>query len=101
MKLASVAVLGLEGCGPVATKITETLSPLPLLQLFLPLPQSPTETLNPTEIPTPVPPMIEVDGLKIPDPKASNPELFDLTSPKSPIVQFSNTFEVNPEEVGN
>jgi endo-1,4-beta-xylanase len=46
-------------------------------------------------------PIIEVDGLKIPDPKASNPEFFNLTSPDSPIFQFANAFGVKPEEVGN
>lgn len=50
--------------------------------------------------PTPSVPMIEVDGLQIPDPKASNPELFDVTNPDSPIVQFANAFEVKPEDVG-
>jgi endo-1,4-beta-xylanase len=45
--------------------------------------------------------MIEVDGVKVPDPKVSNPELFDLTSTDSPIVQFANAFGVKPEEVGN
>jgi endo-1,4-beta-xylanase len=65
----------------------------------------PTETPTPTVIETPSVPMIEVNGLKIPDPKVSNPELFDLTKHltknNSPIVQFANAFGVNPEEVGN
>lgn len=43
--------------------------------------------------------MIEVDGLLLPDPRATNPELFDLTSPDSPIVQFAHAFGVEPEDV--
>ena len=54
-----------------------------------------------TPEPTPSLPILEVDGLKIPDPKASNPEFFNLTSPDSPIVQFANAFGIKPEEVGN
>lgn len=46
-------------------------------------------------------PMIEVGGLQLQDPKVSNPELFNLTSPDSPIVQFANAFGVKPEEVGD
>ncbi|MCL5428645.1 MAG: endo-1,4-beta-xylanase [Chloroflexi bacterium] len=58
-----------------------------------------TPTLANTETPTPVP-TIEVDGLHLPDPKITNPELFDLTNPDSPIVQFANAFGIAPEEVG-
>lgn len=61
----------------------------------------PISTLLPTNIPSPNVPIIEIDGLKVPDPKASNPEFFDLTSLDSPIVQFANAFSVKPEEVGN
>lgn len=60
----------------------------------------PTNTPIPTSTATPIP-MIEIDGVKVPDPKISNPELFDLTSPDSPIVQFANAFGVKPEDVGN
>ncbi|MEK7597041.1 MAG: hypothetical protein AAB441_00155 [Patescibacteria group bacterium] len=56
----------------------------------------PTNTPEPTAIPVP---MIEVGGLQIPDPKASNPELFDVINPDSPIVQFANAFGIKPEEV--
>lgn len=59
-----------------------------------------TVILEPTRAASPVP-MLEVGGLQIPDPKASNPELFDLTKPDSPIVQFANAFGVKPEEVGS
>ncbi len=59
-----------------------------------------TVTLEPTRAASPVP-MLEVGGLKIPDPRASNPELFDITKPDSPIVQFANAFGIKPEKVGN
>lgn len=45
--------------------------------------------------------MIDVDGVKVPDPKVSNPELFDLKNPDSPVVQFANAFGIKPEEVGD
>ncbi|MBI5122631.1 hypothetical protein HZA75_02110 [Candidatus Roizmanbacteria bacterium] len=57
-------------------------------------------TLEPTRAASPVP-MIEVEGVQVPDPRASNPELFDLQNPDSPIVQFAKAFGVKPEEVGN
>jgi hypothetical protein len=54
---------------------------------------------SPTATPTPSVPMIDVDGIQVPDPKASNPELFDLKNPDSPIVQFANAFGIKPEDV--
>jgi hypothetical protein len=77
--------------------------------------KTPISTLLPSEIPTSttaeIPAsvvtdtsgglFIEVDGVKIPDPKISNPELFNLTSSDSPIVQLADAFGVQPEEVGN
>jgi endo-1,4-beta-xylanase len=62
----------------------------------------PTNTLIPASIepPTPSIPMIEMDGVKVPDPKFLNPEFFDLKNPDSPIVQFAMAFGVKPEEVG-
>ncbi len=59
----------------------------------------PTNTPIPTPTATPVP-TIDVDGIQIPDPKITNPELFDLKNPNSPIVQFANAFGVKPEDVG-
>jgi hypothetical protein len=54
-----------------------------------------------TQTATPTVPMIEVDGIKVSDPKVTTPELFDLKNPDSPIVQFANAFGVKPEEVGD
>jgi len=44
-------------------------------------------------------PMIEVDGIKLPDPKVTNPELFDIKNPDSPIVEFANAFSLKAEDV--
>lgn len=60
----------------------------------------PTNTPIPTATATHVP-MIEVDGIQVPDPKVINPELFDLGNPNSPIVQYANAFGVEPENVGD
>jgi endo-1,4-beta-xylanase len=61
--------------------------------------QTPAPTATRTPQPTATVPQIEVDGLQVPDPKVSNPELFDRKSSNSPIVQFADAFGVNPEEV--
>ena len=50
------------------------------------IPTTPTVGVTPSAIPsptitktaTPSVPMIEVGGLQVPDPKVSNPELFDI-----------------------
>ncbi|CAG1005310.1 hypothetical protein ANAEL_03315 [Anaerolineales bacterium] len=62
---------------------------------------APTNTPVPTvtQTPTSAIPMIDIDGVKVPDPKVTNPELFDLKNPDSPIVQFANAFGAKPEDV--
>ncbi len=60
----------------------------------------PTNTHIPTATATPIP-MIDVNGIQVPDPKVTNPDLFDLKNSESPIVQFANAFGIKPEEVGN
>lgn len=42
-------------------------------------------------------PLIEIDGTMIKDPTFSNPELFDVTDPKSPLSKFVNAFVVAQE----
>lgn len=49
-------------------------------------------------------PMIEVDGIKVPDPKVTNPELFDITKPDSPISKFVESMkqagiDINPQQI--
>lgn len=60
----------------------------------------PTNTSIPTstETPTPSVPMIEVDGLQIPDLKVSNPELLG-TTPDSSIAQYVNAMQTLGIEV--
>ena len=62
-----------------------------------PLPsQASLQTSTSTPLPTPTAtqgPMIEVGGIQVPDPKISNPELFDKFSTKSPIVQFCDALK--------
>lgn len=66
-----------------------------------------TPTIAPTSTPTPIPtlPPEQVGGLTgIPDPRYSNPELFDLSNPDAPIPKFINAMrmagvDVNANEV--
>ena len=51
-----------------------------------------TPTPKPTETPTPIP-TIEVNGLQLPDPHITNPELFDLQKQEAPIPQFANALK--------
>jgi GH35 family endo-1,4-beta-xylanase len=56
----------------------------------------PTSTLTvspPASTSTPIP-MIDMAGQSIPDPHFSNPELFDLQDPASPIPQFVNSMKM-------
>ncbi|WP_448543784.1 endo-1,4-beta-xylanase [Roseiflexus sp.] len=53
---------------------------------------TPTSTATPTATPTPIP-TIQVGNLSVPDPRVTNPELFDLKNPESPIPQFANALK--------
>jgi endo-1,4-beta-xylanase len=62
-----------------------------------------TPTSTPTQTPTSIP-TISVRGLIIPDPRATNPELFDLQRSDAPIPLFVNAMkmggiELNAEKV--
>ncbi|MGB9845762.1 MAG: endo-1,4-beta-xylanase, partial [Methanothermobacter tenebrarum] len=48
--------------------------------------------------PTPIP-TIQVGDLSVPDPRATNPELFDLTNPNAPIPQFVNAMRMAGIEI--
>jgi len=80
---------GLTSCS--AKTVPPTVSPLPSAT-----PAPPTATLTAT----PTIPTIEVGDLQIPDPKATNPELFDITKLDSPIVQFAIAFGLTSADVG-
>ncbi|MFN4212997.1 MAG: hypothetical protein ACK4FL_03510, partial [Microgenomates group bacterium] len=88
-------------------KVSDLLIPVSY-QSSPPAPQpKETPTPTPTETPTPIPtlPAETVGGIEgIPDPKITNPELFNLQKPDAPIPQFVNAMkmagiEVTGEEV--
>ncbi|MGC9423841.1 endo-1,4-beta-xylanase [Vibrio sp.] len=89
----------LSACAPASTptpNLAPSATPLPTATA------APTSTATPTATPTPTPvPTIQVGSLSVPDPRVTNPELFDLRNPSSPIVQFAHAFGVKPEEVGD
>lgn len=83
----------LASCAPAA-KVVPTETAIPT-STFTPVPP----TITPTSIPT-----IQVNGFNVPDPKYTNPELFDLQNVNSPIPQFVNAMsmagiKVSPENV--
>lgn len=61
---------------------------------------TPTPTITPTTIPTATTALtIQVGDVQVPDPRSSNPELFDLNNADSPIVQFAKAFKISPADV--
>lgn len=87
-----VAII-LASCAPAA-KVVPTETAIPT-STFTPVPP----TITPTSIPT-----IQVNGFSVPDPKYTNPELFDLQNANSPIPQFVNAMsmagiKVAPEKI--
>jgi hypothetical protein len=57
-----------------------------------------TPTATPTATPTPIP-TIQVGNLSLPDPRVTNPELFDLRNPNAPIPQFVNALRIAGIEI--
>jgi hypothetical protein len=108
--LLAIAVLILSTCAPQAAP-TAAVLPAPSETPAPSATPAPTETptRTPTATPTPIPtlPPQQVGGLEgVPDPRYSNPELFDLNDPDAPIPQFVNAMrtagiEVDPQEVVN
>jgi hypothetical protein len=56
----------------------------------------PDPTVSSTVTPVPT---IQVGDIQVPDPKASNPELFNLEDVDSPIVRFADAFKIKPADV--
>jgi hypothetical protein len=81
--------LMLSACAPVSAP---TPTPAPSATP-LPTRLPPTPTATPTITPTPIP-TIQVGNLSVPDPRATNPELFDLRNPDAPIPQFVNAMKM-------
>lgn len=85
-----------SSCAPVQAAPTQTLAPSTTTL-------EPTETSTPTITPTSIP-MIIVDGLSVPDPRITAPELFELSDPNAPISQFVNAMsmvgiDVNDQQI--
>lgn len=96
ISLATLLVVSLLGaCAAPAPMPTPT-----------PLPTA-TATVTPTVTPTPIPtlPPEQLGGLGgVPDPRYSNPELFDLNKSDAPIPQFVHAMrmagvEINPQQI--
>ncbi|MGC9423838.1 endo-1,4-beta-xylanase [Vibrio sp.] len=96
----------LSACAPASTSTpipAPSATPPPTVT---PLPTA-TPTSTPTSTPTPIPTLSPdlVGGIEgIPDPRITNPELFDLKNPEAPIPQFVNALtnagiDVSAEEV--
>jgi endo-1,4-beta-xylanase len=97
-----LANLLLNACAlaPIATPVPSD-TPLPTATAT----STPAPTVTPTATPTPIP-TIRVGNLALPDPRYSNPELFDLSKPDAPIPQFVNAMrmagiEVDPNQVAD
>jgi hypothetical protein len=93
----------LSACAPVSAPTT---TPAPSATPLPTATTTPTSTATPTSTPTPTPtatptpiPTIQVGNLSVPDPRVTNPELFDVTKKDSPIVEYANAFNLNSADV--
>ena len=87
----------LSACAPVSAPTptpAPSATPLPTTTAT---PTS-TPTATPTATPTPIP-TIQVGNLSLPDPRVTNPELFDLRNPNAPIPQFVNALRMAGIEI--
>jgi len=89
--------LMLSACAPVSAP---TSTPAPSATPLPTATATPTNTATPTSTPTATPtatptpiPTIHVGSLSVPDPRVTNPELFDLRNPNAPIPQFVNAMQ--------
>ena len=95
--------LMLSACAPASAPMptpVPSATPLPTATAM------PTSTATPTSTPTAIPtatptpiPTIQVGDLSVPDPRATNPELFDLRNPDAPIPQFVNAMKMAGIEI--
>jgi len=87
----------LSACAPVSAPTPTTApsaTPLPTATAAPTI----TPTATPTATPTPIP-TIQVGNLSVPDPRVTNPELFDLRNPDAPIPQFVNAMKMAGIEI--
>ena len=94
----------LSACAPVSAPTTPPAPSTTPLPTATATPTS-TPTATPTATPTPIP-TIQVGSLSVPDPRVTNPELFDLRKPDAPIQQFVNAMKgigitVDPNQVAS
>lgn len=110
--LVLLATFIITACAPVSALISTPSTALALLPTDTPAPTvtststatlTLTPTIPPTATPTPIP-TIQVGNLTVPDPRYTNPELFDFTNPDAPISQFINALrmigtDIEPSQV--
>ena len=93
----------LSACAPVSAP---TSTPAPSATPLPTATTTPISTATPTSTPTAVPtatptpiPTIQVGNLSVPDPRVTNPELFDLRNPNAPTPQFVNAMKMAGIEI--
>jgi hypothetical protein len=90
--------LMLSACAPASAPTSTPAPSATPLPTATATPTSSTPTATPTATPTPIP-TIQVGDLSVPDPRVTNPELFDVTKKDSPIVEYANAFNLNSADV--
>jgi len=89
--------LVLSACAPASAP---TPTPAPSATPLPTTTATPTSTPTATPTATPMPiPTIQVGNLSVPDPRVTNPELFDLRKPDAPIPQFVNAMKMAGIEI--
>jgi endo-1,4-beta-xylanase len=95
--------LMLSACAPASAPTSTpapSATPLPTATTTPISTATPTSTPTPTPTATPTPiPTIQVGNLSLPDPRVTNPELFDLRNPNAPIPQFVNAMKMAGIEI--
>jgi hypothetical protein len=87
----------LSACSPASAPTSTPVPSATSLPTATATPTS-TPTAIPTATPTPIP-TIQVGNLSLPDPRVTNPELFDLRNPDAPIPQFVNAMKMAGIEI--
>jgi len=100
LKVAGVASAGLalSACGVDVTKLSNPISTVTIMPSL-----TPTQTITPTPTNIPIPTLSGI-SISVPDPRFTNPELFDLQKSNAPIPQFVNGMntagiKITPEDV--
>jgi hypothetical protein len=95
--------LMLSACAPASAPTptpAPSATPLPTATTTPISTATPTSTPTPTPTATPTPiPTIQVGNLSVPDPRVTNPELFDLRNSNALIPQFVNAMKMAGIEI--